>query len=199
MEIFWISCRTFSWPNFILLFEVAIKYPQESCKRKKRPVRVILYPSNQSPGNYYELVSLSSEEVVAWLRDMSFPDRYIQIFKKREICGLDLVCMDHLTLQHYGLPNVYVIRLMGYINHLIYHFSEENPGLSIPRMSDIFTYQNDEDDDTSWLVTFFEMKCECKEVFAVSFWHPKIQNSFIIFTSSKIFCISETFVNWIYS
>jgi len=135
--------------------KVAVKYPQESCKRKKRPVRVILYPSNQSPGNYYELVSLSSEEVVNWLRNMSFPDRYIQIFKKREICGLDLVCMDDLTLQHYGLPNVYVIRLMSYINHLIYHFSEKNPGLSIPRVSDIFTCQNDEDDDTSWLFDGF--------------------------------------------
>ena len=48
---------------------------------------------------------------------------------------------------------------MGYINHLTYHYTEQNPGVNIPRVSDIFTCENDDDDDISWLVTLLIFTC----------------------------------------
>ena len=61
---------------------------------------------------------MTAQEVVDWLRDLRFLDKYIDQFQLCEISGIELADVDETLLDDFGLPKVFQKRLLNCIKQL---------------------------------------------------------------------------------
>jgi len=87
-------------------------------ERDDPPYLPTQFPSKHSPNSFNSLVGMTAQEVVDWLRDLRFLDKYIHQFQLCEISGIELADVDETLLDDFGLPKVFQKRLLNCIKQL---------------------------------------------------------------------------------